>query len=202
MRFPKIGDIALTILIALPALPILAGLPFEAPGTREFGFFYHGSGEWSARLLIVTLAITPICRFLRPSSITRWLQSHRRWFGVASFLYALLHVVVYLADNPSIAALVKDLGDTGIVVGWLGFIAMIPLALTSTNNAIRAMGGHNWKRLQRTAYAVAGLAFAHWILASHHPEPAFAHFGFLVMLELTRLIPARRKKPLRSLISA
>jgi methionine sulfoxide reductase heme-binding subunit len=120
------------------------------------------SGEASARLLIIALCATPLSMVLPGWWGSRWLLRNRRAIGVAAFLYGCLHLVLYVADTGGITAMWKQLGWTYIWLGWLAFVVMIPLAVTSTNGAVRQLG-RNWKRLHRLAYVAAAATFLHWV---------------------------------------
>jgi sulfoxide reductase heme-binding subunit YedZ len=150
--------------------------------------FIHVTGEFAGRWLIVSLIATPLLMLFPNSSFTQSLVKNRRYFGVAAFLYALAHTIFYLLKEPM--SLVKDeFFRIGIITGWIAFIIFIPLALTSTDNAIKRMGG-NWKKLQRWVYLAAFLTFLHWALASTrhaHWVPATVQFSPVIILSLYRL---------------
>lgn len=76
---------------------------------RILHILVHPTGEWAARLLILTLAIT------------RWLRRNRRYFGVAAFAYAVMHTAFYLADNASLDRVIAELPRLYIWTGWLAF---------------------------------------------------------------------------------
>ena len=181
----------LALILALPALPLIGSLSALAAGHIDAGRLYHVSGEWAARLLILTLAITPLMTTFPGGRFPRWLAARRRWIGVASFLYVCFHAVIYLTQLPGIGAFIRDLGSIEIVFGWLGFAVLLPLAVTSHNAAVRALGARRWKMLQRGAYLAAVLAAVHWMLSDPHIGPAVVHFGLLAALETWRVLAPR-----------
>lgn len=147
----------------------------------------HPTGEFSARLLIITLMISPLALIFRKGRFIAWLKRNRRYFGVAAFGYALQHTVFYLLDEGSVSAVINDLSSLYIWTGWIAFLIFVPLALTSMDLAVRKMGRH-WKTLQRTTYVAAIFTLLHW--AALHDwggvGPALVHFGPLALLEAYR----------------
>lgn len=145
------------------------------------------SGDIAAWFLIVTLSITPLMFLVGPLP---WLRAHRRHLGVASFLYAVLHLVLWLGEVP-LRKFVYSIFRLEMLVGWIAFAIMIALAVTSTDSAVARMGT-GWKRLQRWAYAAAILTFLHWVLTSP-PELAFVSFAPLFLLSIWRIVRARMR---------
>ncbi|MDK3074603.1 ferric reductase-like transmembrane domain-containing protein [Sedimentitalea sp. JM2-8] len=155
---------------------------------RILHILVHPSGEWAARLLILTLAITPLAMIFRGSDVTRWLKKNRRYFGVAAFAYAAVHSAFYLADKASLDRVVSELPRLYIWTGWLAFLIFIPLAATSADWAMRRLGPQ-WKSLQRWTYAAAVLTLVHWASLHDwgHPLVAVLHFAPLAALEGWRM---------------
>lgn len=171
-------------LLGVPALPMLVAA--AAPGA-DLEELLHPSGEWSARLLIVALMLTPLAQLLPGNRAVRWLLARRRAFGVGAFAYAALHAIFYMLAMGDVGDMLAELGATGIWTGWLALAVMLPLALTSNDAAMRALRA-GWKRLQRLAYAVAVLTLVHWITVHDGLGAALAHFAPLVLLQLTRIV--------------
>ena len=175
-------------------LAALLGLPWAllavgyASGRLFYGELIHASGEWSIWTLMLALAVTPLRRMFPRQRWTAWLVPRRRYFGVASFGYALLHAAVYLARQGDWPKILEQAMEAGILTGWLAFALFVPLALTSNDASVRRLGPA-WKRLHRAVYAAAALSFAHWILVAFDPTPAFVYLGVTVLVELMRFIP-------------
>jgi sulfoxide reductase heme-binding subunit YedZ len=171
--------------LALPAILLLvsfAGRPDDVfPGD-----FLHPTGEWSARLIILALALTPLSQLLPASRIVRWLLRHRRAIGVAAFGYAALHLLFYVLDMETAANMLAELGAPAIWTGWLAFLCMLVPALLSNDGAMRRLKA-GWKRLQRLAYPAAILTLVHWALVHDGLVAALATFAPLVLLQLIRL---------------
>jgi methionine sulfoxide reductase heme-binding subunit len=174
----------LWLLLGLPALPLLAAALQPGVDLEEL---LHPSGEWSARLLVVALVLTPLSLLLPRSGLVRWLLARRRAFGVAAFGYAALHAVFYVLAMGNLDDMIAEVGATGIWTGWLAFVVMVPLAVASNDAAMRALGA-GWKRLQRLAYVVALLTLVHWITIHDGSGAALAHFVPLALLQLYRIV--------------
>ena len=132
----------------------------------------HVTGELSVRLLVLTLLATPLATIFAGRGWPRWLRKRRRWFGVASALYGLLHLVFYAGFE----GLLTDWSSPAIFTGWLALVAFLPPLVTSTDRAVRSLGPR-WKRVQQLSYAVAVATIAHWVLLDGHVVPALVHFA-------------------------
>jgi sulfoxide reductase heme-binding subunit YedZ len=173
----------LWLLLAIPLAFITARYML---GATYYGEYMHASGEFSARLLLVTLAITPL-RLLWPKQRwTQWLMQRRRYLGVAAFAYAVPHLFAYLAKLGQMAEVISDGVDPGIWTGWLALLLFLPLAATSNGLSVRALG-RNWKVLHRLVYVAAAFTFIHWVLVAFDPVPGLIHGGILAGLEGYRL---------------
>ena len=128
--------------------------------------FFTGRG--TLRLLVISLAVTPVRKLLTPlsppfNSIIRF----RRMLGLYAFFYGCLHLLTYvwLYADFSLAAMIDDITKRRfITAGLTAWVLMVPLALTSTTWSIRKLGGKNWNRLHRLAYlsAIAGVVHYWW----------------------------------------
>ncbi|MGX9355570.1 sulfite oxidase heme-binding subunit YedZ [Roseobacteraceae bacterium S113] len=181
-------------LLALPSIPMIAALlSAEASGERSVEhMLLHPTGEFSARFLIITMILSPM-RLLFPSSgFWRWMMKRRRYFGVAAFVYAAFHTLLYVIDMSSLSAILGDALKFGIWTGWLAFFVFVPLAITSNDWSVRKMGPA-WKRLQRWVYLAAVGTLLHWIFVHNHIGPALVHFLPLAVLETYRLWRLRHR---------
>lgn len=132
----------------------------------------HTTGEWALRMLLVTLAVTP----LRRLTGLHWLIRTRRMLGLFAFFYVCLHLATYVwldlyFDWHAIALDILD--RPFITVGFAAFVLMLPLAFTSTQAAMRRMGGRRWQALHRSVYGIAILAVVHywWLVKADIREP-------------------------------
>ena len=140
-------------------------------------------GFWTLTLLVSSLAITP----LRKITGLNWLIRFRRLIGLFAFFYVFLHLSTYVALDQEFdfSAVLQDIPKRPfILVGFLAFLLLIPLAATSTNWSIRKLGGKNWNRLHRLVYVSATLGVIHfwWKVKADHFQPGL--FGWILGLLL------------------
>jgi len=174
------------VLASLGVMMTFTALTSDDP--RVFHQLVHPSGETSARLLIVLMMATPLAMLLKGWRGPQWLKRNRRYLGVASFGYALLHTIFYLLDKASLTTVVDELPRLYIWTGWIAFIIFVPLALTSMDYFVRKMGTW-WKWLQRWTYGAAVLTLVHWAALNdwNSAAPALVHFGPLIALKAYRV---------------
>ena len=151
----------LILLLALPAVWLIYAAFNDLLGANPAEALTRQTGDWTLRGLCVVLAITP----LREITGTPALLRFRRTLGVSTFIYACLHMLCYAWFDQGLAFddIWRDILKRPFI--WLGFgglLAMLPLALTSFNAAIRWMGVKRWQTLHRLVYAVAVLAVLHF----------------------------------------
>ena len=158
----------------------------NALGANPVAEIEHRLGQWALRFLLLTLAITPLRR------LTGWnvLVRFRRMLGLYAFAYASLHFAAYLGLDLGgyWAQVFADIAKRPyITVGFLAWLLLVPLAVTSTAGWIRRLG-RNWARLHKAVYAVAVLAVLHywWLVKSDIREPAL-YAGILAVLLGARL---------------
>lgn len=184
MRRPTGPKLLLWAVLAVPAAVILAD--YASTPDAWPGDMLPATGEWAARLIILALSLTPLLRLFPANPAVRWLVAHRRAFGVAAFLYSLLHLAFYVADMETVANMVAELGAPAIWTGWLALLCLVPPAIASNDAAMRALG-RAWKRVQRLAYPAAVLTLVHWVLVHDGQTEALLHFAPLALLQALRL---------------
>lgn len=185
---PSVGHIRL-LCFALCAIPLGQAMWWIASanlGVNPIETLTHHSGLWALRLLLVTLAMTPLQRLFR----WRWPIQIRRQLGLWSFFYLLCHFAVYLIFDLSLS--LSRLGEEVlerpyITVGFAALVLLTPLAITSTRGWQRRLK-RNWKRLHRLVYPAALLACVHfiWKVKVNEPEP-FIYLTLLLALFAVRL---------------
>lgn len=121
----------------------------------------RATGDWTLRLLCLTLAVTPLREGLGLPALARF----RRMLGLFTFFYAVLHFLCYawldMGFDP--AAIAADIPKRPFaLVGFAALLLLVPLAATSFNRAIKALGAARWQLLHRAVYAVAGLVILHF----------------------------------------
>jgi len=174
------------ILFLLCLLPLTYygwGLWQDTLGANPIEAFTRGLGDWALRLLLVTLAITP----LRRLTGWTWLMRLRRMLGLFVFFYACLHLVTYLWLDQFFdwLAIGKDIVKRPfITAGMIAFVLLVPLAATSSNGMIRRLGGRRWQRLHRLIYPLAMVAVLHftWMVKVDVTQPAI--YGAILALLL------------------
>lgn len=187
----------LWVLLSLPALGLLSDT-LTSTDPKAFKNALHPTGEFAARFMIIAMLATPLGMVFKGWRGPRWLKKNRRYFGVAAFGYAALHLVFYILHKGSLDKILAQLPDLDIWTGWLAFLIFLPLAATSFDAAVRALGPR-WKTLQRWVYGAAVLAFFHWAAKDGWEAlpPALVHFVPLALLEGYRVWYwyGRRRKP-------
>jgi len=158
-------------------------------------------GLWSLRFIVLSLAITPLRKFAGVN-----LLRYRRALGLLAFIYALLHLTVYLwlDQGLDLNAIVKDIIKRPyITIGMLAFLILVPLAATSNAFSIKRLGPA-WQKLHRWVYLAAAAAALHFVMLvkSITFEPAF--YATLVSgLLLLRVFTGKRaNKPRRATVAA
>jgi len=178
-------------LFVLALLPLARMVVLTVTGqlVEPLEFITRGTGDWTLYLLTVTLAITP----LRRLTGWNWLVKLRRMAGLYVFFYGLLHFLTFLWFDHffDVQEMWKDvLKRPFITVGFIAFVLLIPLAVTSTNGMMRRMGGKAWQRLHQLIYLIAPLAVLHfwWMKAGKHllgqPILFAGIFGGLLLFRL------------------
>jgi len=156
-----------------------------------------GSGEWALYFLCITLAMTPLRRLTK----WNWLVKLRRMVGLFTFFYALVHFTAFLWFDHffDVPAMLADVVKRPfILVGFIAFVLLIPLAATSTNAMIKRLGGKRWQWLHRLIYAIAPLAILHfwWMKEGKNDFAEPIVFGSIVAgLLALRVFWHFRRKP-------
>ncbi len=173
----------LWLLLALPAFGILSEV-LTSTDPKALRHALHPSGEFAARFMIISMIATPLGMIFKGRSFPRWLKKNRRYFGVAAFAYAALHLGFYVIKEGSLAKILEEATHLDIWTGWLAFLIFLPLAATSFDAAVRALGPR-WKTLQRWVYGAAVLTLVHWAAKDGWEglPPALINFTPLIALE-------------------
>ena len=181
---------------------VVAGL-MDRLGANPVETITHTTGEWTLRLLLATLAITP----LRHLTGWVWLTRLRRMVGLFAFFYLMLHFTTYAVLDASLdlAYVIEDVADRlYITAGFAAFVMLVPLAATSTNAMVRRLGPLRWRRLHRLVYAAAICGALHflWLVKADLREPLI-YTGILAILLAARFpVVARRLRTRRTTGSA
>lgn len=169
-------------LLSLPFLYLLGMGMTNSLGADPAKELVHSTGEFALWLLMFVMLARPLQQWFK----RRELMSIRRALGVASFIYLVMHVCLYVAMylGFSMAALLEDLIKRPyIIVGSLAFLLSLMMALTSNTYAVRTLG-RKWQKLHRSIYAMVVLVCIHiiWQVKFDYAEAVFYSVFFLVML--------------------
>jgi sulfoxide reductase heme-binding subunit YedZ len=150
------------LLLFVPATLIFWRYASGALGAEPVEAALHQAGDWAIRLLLVSLAVTPARHLLQ------WprLAQVRRMVGVAAFAYAAAHLALYVTDEGF------NLGKVAseivlrlyLTLGFLAFLVLAAMALTSFDGMIRRLGAKRWKQLHRLVYGVGLVAVVHFFM--------------------------------------
>jgi sulfoxide reductase heme-binding subunit YedZ len=158
-------------------------------GANPIEYITHFTGDWTLRFLVIVLAVTPLRKLSGWPELIRF----RRMLGLFAFFYGSLHFLTYiwLGKFFDLSDAWKDVVKRPfITAGFLAFVSMVPLAVTSTAGWIRRLGGARWQRLHRLIYlsAVAGAIHYYWLVKSDVRLPlAYASAVGVLLLYRVRL---------------
>lgn len=184
------------VLGLLPLTGLVWGAIADQLGVNPAETLIRATGDWTLRLLCLTLAITPLRVMLGWPELLRF----RRLLGLLTFAYACLHLLCYTGFDMGFvwADIVHDIPKRPFVlVGALAFVLLCALAATSWNGAIRRMGTRNWQTLHRSVYAIAVLAILHfwWMRAGKHNfDEVWVYGVILAVLLFSRVLRLFRRK--------
>jgi len=184
-------------LCLLPLSWLLYRVVQDQLGANPQEALIRATGDWALRFLVIVLAVTPLRELSGLSALARY----RRMLGVFMYFYALLHFLSYSGFDMGfdVADIFNDIVKRPfILVGSLALLLLTPLAATSLNAAIRALGAKRWQRLHRLVYAVAGLAVLHffWMRAGKNDFAEVAVYAGILALLLGWRLRKLRPRPL------
>jgi sulfoxide reductase heme-binding subunit YedZ len=161
-------------------------------GGRPLTEMIHATGLWSVRFMLIALAITPFARMFDWSR----LLLVRRMVGLTAMAYAILHLVLYFADQKFKLLFVASeiVLRFYLTIGFVALLGLVALGVTSTDNAVRRLG-RRWKQLHRLVYLIAVLGILHYFIQTkaNVSEPVFVA-GLYVWLMLWRPLPEAWKR--------
>ena len=174
------------VLFLVPFAALAWGAVNGTLGVNPVETLTHETGEWALRFLLLTLCATPVQRLFKVS----WPIRIRRMLGLYTFFYASLHFITWLWLDRffDIGEILIDIGKRPFVtVGFIAFLLLVPLAVTSNNAMIRKLGSR-WRALHRLVYPIAVLVLLHyvWLVKADLLEPAI-YLGILLVLLAWRL---------------
>ena len=164
MNDVKFNKLLIFINSLVPLLFLAWDALFGKLGVNPIEFFLRTTGVLTLIFLLVTLSVTPLRKYFGWNSLIKF----RRMLGLYAFFYGFLHLITYSVFDKSfsVSAIASDVWQRPFVaVGMIAFFLLIPLAVTSTNEMIKRLGGKNWVRLHKLTYVAAILGVIHfWMI--------------------------------------
>jgi methionine sulfoxide reductase heme-binding subunit len=191
------------IVSLLPFAWLLYGAFADKLGANPAEYLSRSTGDWTLRFLCLTLAVTPARVTLKLPTLQRF----RRMLGLFTYFYVVLHFLAYswFDQGFDLGEIAKDIAKRPfILVGFSAFVLLTPLAATSFNRAVKAMGAKRWQALHRLVYAVAGLGILHffWMRAGKNDFAEVAVYAAILAVLLGwRVREALRKRQVRAATS-
>ena len=184
------------LLGAVPAALLLIGAFTGGLGVDPVKGLEHELGEWGLRFLIASLAVTPLMR------VGLRLIRFRRALGLLGFWYVLAHFAVWIGLDMGLmwSQIAGDLVKRPyIMVGFGALLLLLPLALTSSDRAVRRLGGQAWRNLHRLAYPAILAGAVHFVMIGKvWTADSLIYLGLTLALLALRLVPRRRLAPARA----
>lgn len=190
----RIGTLALLLVPIAVAIYDYGTAGF---GARPINNVIHRAGYWALLFLLMALAVTPLRRVARFNQLV----DVRRMIGVGAFCYIALHLFLYIADQ------MFDLGKVAseivlrlyLTIGFVAWLGLAALAITSTDAMVRRMGGQRWQRLHTIIYGIGLLALIHYFQQTKADVavPTFVAglFGWMIGYRLLIKFRNRRDEP-------
>ena len=184
------------VLALLPFAWLVYGAATNNLGANPAEYLERSLGDWTLRFLCITLAVTP----LRVITGTPALARFRRMLGLFVYFYVVLHLLGYSWFDMGfdLADIAKDIAKRPfILVGFTAFVLLTPLAATSFNRAVKALGAKRWQALHRLVYVIAGLGILHffWMRAGKNDFAEVAVYAAIIATLLGwRVAQAWKKK--------
>jgi sulfoxide reductase heme-binding subunit YedZ len=187
------------LLFALALLPFLwlfYGAFTDQLGANPAEKLIRSTGDWTLRFLCITLAVTPLRQTLGLSALARL----RRMLGLFTFFYGVLHFLAFawLDMGFDVQAILKDIPKRPfILVGTAALLLMVPLAATSFNRAIKALGAARWQLLHKLVYGTAVLGLLHffWMRAAKQNFGEWSIYAAIMAVLLGWRLWKRLSKP-------
>ena len=175
----------LFVVCLLPFAWLLYGAFADALGANPAEALIRSTGDWTLRFLCITLAVTPLRTWTNQPALARF----RRMLGLFAFFYVVLHFLAYswLDMGFDLEAITKDIPKRPFaLVGFLAFLLMIPLAATSFNRAIKALGAKRWQTLHKLVYGIVLLGLLHffWMKAAKNNFAEVAVYAVVIAVLL------------------
>jgi sulfoxide reductase heme-binding subunit YedZ len=180
----------------LPFAWLVYGAVANKLGANPAEYLIRATGDWTLRFLCLTLAVTP----LRVWTATPALARFRRMLGLFTYFYVVLHFLSYSLFDMGfdLADIARDIAKRPfILVGFTGFMLLTPLAATSFNRAVKALGARRWQALHKLVYVIAALGILHffWMRAGKNDFGEVAIYAAILAVLLGWRIWRATRRP-------
>ena len=183
MKDTRFAKLVLFVNALVPLTLLLWDVYNKQVGANPLEFATRTTGMLTLLFLIISLAVTPARQITR----LNWLIKFRRMLGLFAFFYGFLHLLTYILFDRylNLKSIPGDIATRPfIAVGMLAFFLMVPLAITSTDEMIKRLGGKRWNKLHKLVYAGAVAGVVHfWLLVKSDTRLPLT-FGFVLLLLL------------------
>jgi sulfoxide reductase heme-binding subunit YedZ len=149
------------VLCLLPFAWLFYGALTDGLGANPAEYLIRATGDWTLRFICIVLAVTPLRVIAKANALARF----RRMLGLFAYFYVVVHLLSYSWFDMGFefADIAKDIAKRPfILVGFSAFVLLTPLAATSFNRAIKALGAKRWQALHKLVYLIAGLGLLHF----------------------------------------
>ena len=170
------------LLNILLAQVLIVVLYFSVSSVDYITFARDWTGRISVFLLVLSLAFTPAAHYFKRA---KFLRPYRRNIGVWGFVFAAVHVGIWVALEYAFdwSGMLNEIqGNTFIIVGLVSFVLMIPLAITSTNGWIRKLKVKKWTVLHTMTYIITPLAIVHHFMAQKTDVTEPIVYGLITLI--------------------
>jgi len=169
----------------LPFVWLLYAAVMNQLGANPAEALIRATGDWTLRFLCIVLAVTPLRQWTKQPALARF----RRMLGLFVFFYAVLHFLAYawLDMGFDVATIARDIPKRPFaLVGFLALLLLVPLAATSFNRAIKALGASRWQALHKSVYAIVLLGLLHffWMRAAKNNFAEVAVYAMVIAVLL------------------
>jgi len=191
------------LLCLLPFARLAFGAFTDGLGANPAEFLIRATGDWTLRFLCIVLAVTPLRVIAGLNALARL----RRMLGLFAYFYVVLHLLCYSWFDMGFewGEIAKDIAKRPfILVGFSAFVLLTPLAATSFNRAIKAMGAKRWQLLHKLVYVIAGLGLLHffWMRAGKNNfAEVFVYAAIIGVLLAWRVWNFARKRQARPAVA-
>lgn len=177
----------------LPLIWLSYALLTDQLGANPIEAITRETGVWALRFIIVTLLISPLRKLTGRNEFIRF----RRMLGLFAFFYASVHMLLYLGLDQffDVQEIWLDIIKRPfITIGFISFILLIPLTITSTDKMIKRLGGRRWKKLHYLIYLIVVLSCLHFYMLVKQDKTEPLIYLFIVLLFLGFRVLGQRRR--------